>query len=111
LGISTKRLPKTGVKVANWAMPKYPSSNKAMENSYIVINKIGINAPLYQASNIGDDLLVGDSEILNTGNMFYGHNSRSAFESLWQLRKGDSIIVTKNGNTQIYTVSNTAYIN
>ncbi len=105
LGDSTQ-LPFTAAPVAEG--PKLPSDNDRLQGIFLSIPQINFTAPLYQASTVGDNWLIGDQEALeaqvNNGYFIYGHNSPTVFGHLNQLHIGDKFIRSAYGHSTTYQV-------
>ncbi len=104
LGATT--LAKTGT--TSESKIKLPSGNVLLPNLFLSIPKLKINSQIYQGQSIGQELVVGDREILavdyNNSTLLYGHNQMSVFGRLHQLRSGDSIGLMKDNQTLNYQV-------
>jgi LPXTG-site transpeptidase (sortase) family protein len=106
LGASTE-MPKTGS--ADTGPTKLPSGNIEKENSSLVISKIGLNKPLYESQQVGNEWLVGDKEVIekniNGHTIFYGHDTWDTFGNIADLSQGDRIVRIENGQSTVYEVS------
>lgn len=104
-------LPNTGDD-DNSSDTKLPSGNSPKEKTSLSISKIGIEeAPIYQASILGDQLLTGDDEILELNqNIFYGHNNPENLGLIRKLDKGDIVIKTEGDQVLKYQVFSVARV-
>lgn len=105
LGEKTKRLPKTGTTIFTDA----PTNNEAIDGEYIYIPRIQVMQSIYKAQKIGDEYLVGSSEVLKADNsqsiVLYGHNTNGTFGQLPYVKLGDSVIYTKDAKHVQYKVT------
>lgn len=92
-----------------------PSSNQLIDNHFISIPSLSILEPVYQSQTLGDQLLVGDNQILltqiNGANVYYGHNQYGLFSNLYQLQKGKSIFIDNGSQLQQFTITSKANVN
>lgn len=111
LGDSTELMGTAEVVYSN---NKLPSGNTLLEGQSISIPAIGLNQPLYQPQLIASQLAVGQHEVLNTtvdgSDVYYGHNGYDVFGSLYQAVKGNQILVTKNNQKLVYTITSTEFV-
>lgn len=109
LGAAT--LPWTGAKDDPSLSSKLPSGNNYQEGDGLFIPKIGLNVPLYQAIPLGNELLVGDQEILESDSgLIYGHNNSETFGLIGNLNVGETIIKTENGRLYRYRVNSVFWV-
>jgi|GEM_PF-2532658 len=111
LGTSTELMATAEVSYSN---SKLPSGNiKDLAHS-ISIPKLNISTNVYQPQKIGDEYTVGHREILTDnigGNqVYYGHNGTDIFGKLYQIKKGDSITITQNGLSTVYSVDELQFV-
>ncbi|MCX6726472.1 MAG: sortase [Candidatus Shapirobacteria bacterium] len=111
LGESTELM---GTAEVVYSTDKLPSGNTLLEGQSISIPAVDINQALYQPQVIADQLAVGQHEVLNTNvngsNVFYGHNGYDVFGTLYQVVLGNQVIVTKNNQKLVYTVTSTDFV-
>lgn len=92
-----------------------PSSNQIIDNHFMSIPSLSILEPVYQSQTLGDQLLVGDNQILltqiNGANVYYGHNQYGLFSNLFQLTKGKSIYINNSSGLQQFTIISKANVN
>ncbi len=92
-----------------------PSSNQLIDNHFMSIPSLSILEPVYQSQTLGDELLVGDNQVLltqiNDANVYYGHNQYGLFSNLFQLTKGKSIFINTNSGLQEFTVTLKSNVN
>ena len=93
---------------------KLPSGNTLLQGQSISIPAVNINQALYQPQIIADQLAVGQHEVLNTNidgsDVYYGHNGFDVFGALYQVVLGNQVIVTKNNQKSVYTVTATDFV-
>lgn len=93
---------------------KLPSGNTLDEAHSISISKIGVDQAVYLPQKIGDELVVGQHEVLyttlNHAQFYYGHNATDVFGGLYKLNTGDKLSVTKNGKVQNYVITKTDFV-
>jgi LPXTG-site transpeptidase (sortase) family protein len=97
-----------------YSQAKLPSGNTLDAGHLISIPAIGVNQNIYLPQKIGDELTVGHHEVLfttfNGVNFYYGHNATDVFGSLFKLRMGDKITLTKNDKVADYQITKTEFI-
>jgi LPXTG-site transpeptidase (sortase) family protein len=111
LGESTELM---GTAEVVYSSAKLPSGNTLLEGQSISVPAIGVNQTLYQPQVIADQLAVGQHEVLNTSvngsDVYYGHNGYDVFGSLYKVVLGNQVIVTKNNQKLVYTVTSTDFV-
>ena len=92
-----------------------PSSNQVIDNHYISIPSLSLLQPVYQSQILGDQLLVGDNQLvlaqINGANVYYGHNQYGLFSGLYQLTPGQPVFVDNGSGVQQYTVTAKSNVN
>jgi LPXTG-site transpeptidase (sortase) family protein len=105
LGVS---FPPTGEKIIS--RDKLPSDQTLIPNHYLLIPRLNLNQPVYQAAPLGADFLVGNQEVdlmkVNQAPLYYAHSYQvGLFKNLNLLRVGDEIFTDSEGQSRTYRVS------
>jgi len=90
-----------------------PTSNK-LSGQILMVPKLNLVENLYQGEVLGDQLLMGDSEILTASafgkQIIYAHNDSSSFGFINQLKFDDEIVILENNNAETYKVRLTYWL-
>jgi LPXTG-site transpeptidase (sortase) family protein len=111
LGAQTKKLPKTGESASPEGHAKLPSGNTLELNVALDIPKINVHTLLHTGRLLGEELLIGNREVLEYGNIIYAHNSTGSFGKLVELNKGDMIYKTIDQTVHGFVVTDIARVN
>jgi len=97
----------------NISFGKKITGNKKIEGLSLSIPRIDIDEPVYEGKELGEQLLVGNQEVLtgtlNDARVFYAHNSNDKFGKLYRLGKGDSVVIDDNNQKVEYKVEDKIY--
>ena len=98
-----------------YSADKLPSGNTIDENHSLSIPSLELNQNVYLPQTLGDQLVVGQHEVLYTKlngvDFYYGHNGNDVFGRLWKVAKGDVLEVTTMGKTIKYQVDSSQFVN
>jgi len=79
-----------------------------------MIPKINLLENVFQGQMVGDDVLVGQQEILKLNlpnlDLYYAHNAADKFGNLYRLKQGDQVVIQDNGQVVQYRVSAKQYL-
>lgn len=89
-----------------------PSGVKIKPGVSLIIPKLGLDKPVFEAEKIGDQYLVGDKEVLEAdrgaGRLIYGHNTEDVLGEINKLTIGDAIMRKSGSGLGVYQVKSIA---
>ncbi len=99
---------------SDYQSAKLPTNNSPDPGHFIYLPKIQLSQPVYLGQEINGKWLVGQKEIITRsvgdGQIYYAHNGLDLFGSLYQLRPGDKIIISKSNSVRTYKIDRLNYI-